>query len=90
MVESLSIGEPGVGRALGRRLREWGWKIGVVCARREASAGKVVRFIGAGRTQSGLTVQALTSRVMLLTMPHGAIPAVAVSLLESAATSGAG
>jgi predicted short-subunit dehydrogenase-like oxidoreductase (DUF2520 family) len=81
MVESLSIvGAGRVGRALGRRLRERGWKIGVVCARSEDSARKAVRFIGAGRPQAGLTVQALTSRVVLLTVPDDAIPAVASEL----------
>ena len=77
MVENLPIvGAGRVGHALGRRLREWGWKAGVVCARSEASAQKAVWFIAAGRRQAGLTVQALTSRVVLLTMPDDAIPAV--------------
>ena len=71
-----------MGRALGRRLRELGWKIGVVCARSEASARNAVRFIGAGRPQAGLTVQALTSRVVLLTVPDDAIPAVASELAQ--------
>ena len=81
MVESLSIvGAGRVGRALGRRLRELGWKIGVVGARSESSARKVVRFIGAGRPHAGLTVQALMSRVVLLTVPDDTIPAVASEL----------
>jgi len=71
-----------VGRALGRRLRELGWKIGAVCARSKASARNAVRFIGAGRPQAGLTVQALTSRVVLLTVPDDAIPAVASELAQ--------
>jgi len=83
MVESLSIvGAGRVGRALGRRLRELGWKIGVVCARSEASARNAVRFIGAGRPQAGVTVQALTSGVVLLTVPDDAIPAVASELAQ--------
>jgi predicted short-subunit dehydrogenase-like oxidoreductase (DUF2520 family) len=65
---------------LGRRLRELGWKIGVVGARSESSARKAVRFIGAGRPRAGLTVQALMSRVVLLTVPDDAIPAVASEL----------
>jgi predicted short-subunit dehydrogenase-like oxidoreductase (DUF2520 family) len=81
MLESLSIvGAGRVGRALGRRLRELGWKIGVVCASSESSARKAVRFIGAGRPHAGLTVQALMSRVVLLTVPDDAIPAVASEL----------
>ena len=71
-----------MGRALGRRLRELGWKIGAVCARSKASARNAVRFIGAGRPQAGLTVQALTSRVVLLTVPDDAIPAVASELAQ--------
>ena len=71
-----------MGRALGRRLRELGWKIGVVCARSEASARNAVRFIGAGRPQAGVTVQALTSGVVLLTVPDDAIPAVASELAQ--------
>jgi len=83
MVESLSIvGAGRVGRALGRRLRELGWKIGAVCARSEASARNAVRFIGAGRPQAGVTVQALTSGVVLLTVPDDAIPAVASELAQ--------
>jgi predicted short-subunit dehydrogenase-like oxidoreductase (DUF2520 family) len=78
MVESLSIvGAGRVGRALGRRLHELGWKIGVVCASSESSARKAVRFIGAGKPQTGLSVQVLASKVVLLTVPDDAIPAVA-------------
>jgi predicted short-subunit dehydrogenase-like oxidoreductase (DUF2520 family) len=60
-------------------LRELGWKIGVVCASGESSARKAVPFI-AGQPHAGLTVQALMSRVVLLTVPNDAIPAVASEL----------
>jgi predicted short-subunit dehydrogenase-like oxidoreductase (DUF2520 family) len=81
MVESLSIvGAGRVGRALGRRLHELGWKMGVVCARSESSARKAVRFIGAGKPQAGLSVQVLASKVVLLTVPDDAIAAVAGEL----------
>jgi predicted short-subunit dehydrogenase-like oxidoreductase (DUF2520 family) len=84
MVESLSIvGAGRVGRAFGRRLHELGWKIGVVCASRESSARKAVRFIGAGKPQAGLSVQVLASRVVLLTVPDDAIPAVAGELART-------
>ena len=69
-----------MGRALGRRLRELGWKIGVVCASSEPSARKAVRSIGAGRPHAGLTVQVLASKVVLLTVPDDAIPMVAGEL----------
>ena len=81
MVESLSIvGAGRVGRALGRRLHELGWKIGVVCARGESSARKAVRFIGAGKPLAGSSVQVLASKLVLLTVPDDAIPAVAGDL----------
>jgi predicted short-subunit dehydrogenase-like oxidoreductase (DUF2520 family) len=81
MPESLSIvGAGRVGRALGRRLHELGWKIGVVCASSESSARKAVRFIGAGKPQAGLTLQVLASNVVLLTVSDDAIPAVAGEL----------
>jgi predicted short-subunit dehydrogenase-like oxidoreductase (DUF2520 family) len=84
MVESLSIvGAGRVGRAFGRRLHELGWKIGVVCASSESSARKAVRFIGAGKPQAGLSVQVLASRVVLLTVPDDAIPAVAGELART-------
>src|SRR5260370_417540 len=48
MQNSLAIiGAGRVGRALGRRVRELGWKIGAVVTRSDASARKAVRFIGA-------------------------------------------
>src|SRR5579864_2822849 len=50
MTETLVIvGAGRVGRALGRRLRELGWKIGAVVTRSEPSARRAVRSIGAGR-----------------------------------------
>ena len=69
-----------MGRALGRRLHEFGWKVGVVCARSESSARKAVRFIGAGKPQAGLSVQVLATKVALLTVPDDAIAAVAGEL----------
>jgi predicted short-subunit dehydrogenase-like oxidoreductase (DUF2520 family) len=81
MVESLSIvGAGRVGRALGRRLHELGWKIGVVCASSESSARKAVRFIGAGRPKAGLSVQVLASDTVLLTVPDDTTAAVAGEL----------
>ncbi|HEY1468798.1 MAG TPA: DUF2520 domain-containing protein [Candidatus Acidoferrum sp.] len=81
MVESLAIvGAGRVGRALGRRLHELGWKIGAVCARSESSARRAVRFIGAGKPHAGLTVQVLASKVVLLTVPDDAITTVAGEL----------
>jgi len=65
-----------VGRALGRRLREQGWKIGAVVARSEASARRAVRFIGAGRACAGITWQILASQVILIATPDDKIAVV--------------
>jgi predicted short-subunit dehydrogenase-like oxidoreductase (DUF2520 family) len=70
MLGTLSIiGAGRVGRALGRRLRELGWKIGAVVARSESSARKAVRSIGAGRAHAFLTRQVLAAQVILITTP---------------------
>jgi predicted short-subunit dehydrogenase-like oxidoreductase (DUF2520 family) len=81
MQNSLAIiGAGRVGRALGRRLRELGWKISVVVTRSEASARKAVRFIGAGKACAGLTRQILVSRVILIATPDDHIATVAREL----------
>jgi predicted short-subunit dehydrogenase-like oxidoreductase (DUF2520 family) len=68
MTGTLSIiGAGRVGRALGRRLRELGWKIGAVVARSESSARKAVRAIGAGHAHAFLTRQVLAAQVILIT-----------------------
>jgi predicted short-subunit dehydrogenase-like oxidoreductase (DUF2520 family) len=74
------VGAGRVGRALGRRLRELGWKIGAVVARSEAKARKAVRFIGAGKAHAGTTRQILSSRVILITTPDDEITSVAQEL----------
>ena len=65
-----------MGRALGRRLREQGWKIGAVVTRSEASARRAVRFIGAGRACAGMTRQILASQVILIATPDDKIAVV--------------
>lgn len=74
------VGAGRVGRALGRRLRELGWKIGVVVTRSEASSRRAVRFIGAGKPHGGLTRHILLSYVILIATPDDAISAVAREL----------
>ncbi len=71
-----------MGRALGRRLRELGWRIGVVAARTDANARKAVRFIGAGQPQAGVTRQIFTSPTILVSVPDDAIASVADELAE--------
>ncbi|MGC1613167.1 MAG: DUF2520 domain-containing protein [Candidatus Acidiferrum sp.] len=74
------IGAGRVGRALGRRLRELGWKIGAVVTRTVPSACKAVRSIGAGRAHAFLTRQVLASQVILITTPDRGVAAVAEEL----------
>jgi predicted short-subunit dehydrogenase-like oxidoreductase (DUF2520 family) len=81
MENSLAIvGAGRVGRALGRRLRELGWKIGAVITRGEASARRAVRFIGAGKPHAQMTRQVVSSRVILITAPDDEIAGVAKEL----------
>src|SRR6267143_7202547 len=81
MPNSLAIiGAGRVGRALGRGLRELGWKIGVVVTRGEASARRAVRFIGAGKPCARMTRQILVSPVILIATPDDEIAIVAQEL----------
>jgi predicted short-subunit dehydrogenase-like oxidoreductase (DUF2520 family) len=74
------VGAGRVGRALGRRLRELGWKIGAVVTRSEASSRRAVRFIGAGKPHGGLTRHIVSSHVILIATPDDAISDVACEL----------
>ncbi|HEY6384990.1 MAG TPA: DUF2520 domain-containing protein [Candidatus Acidoferrum sp.] len=74
------IGAGRVGRALGRRLRELGWKIGAVVASSESSARKAVRSIGAGRAHAFLTRQVLAAQVILITTQDHSVAAMAEEL----------
>jgi predicted short-subunit dehydrogenase-like oxidoreductase (DUF2520 family) len=67
------VGAGRVGRALGRGLREVGWKIGTVVTRSDASARRAVRFIGAGTPHGGLTRQVLNCSVILIATPDSAV-----------------
>jgi predicted short-subunit dehydrogenase-like oxidoreductase (DUF2520 family) len=81
MENSLSIiGAGRVGRALGRRLRELGWKIGAVITRGEASARRAVRLMGAGKPHARMTRQIVSSRVVLIAVPDDEIAGVAKEL----------
>jgi len=81
MENSLAVvGAGRVGRALGRRLRELGWKIGAVITRSEASARRAVNFIGAGKAHAQMTRQIVLSRVILIAAPDDEIAGVAKEL----------
>lgn len=81
MEKTLAIlGAGRVGRALGRRLRELDWKIGVVVNRSEPAARRAVRFIGAGKPHGTLTRQVFGSQVILIATPDEAIGFVAREL----------
>lgn len=74
------IGAGRVGRTLGKRLRELGWRIGAVVTRSAAKSRAAVRAIGGGTPHAGLTRQALGADVILLTTPDGALKSVARTL----------
>jgi predicted short-subunit dehydrogenase-like oxidoreductase (DUF2520 family) len=81
MLGTLSIiGAGRVGRAIGRRLRELGWKIGAVVTSSEPSARKAVRSIGAGHAHSFLTRQVLAAQVILITTPDHGVAGIAEEL----------
>lgn len=81
MSKSLAIiGAGRVGRALGRSLREAGWKIVVVAARSDASARTAARFIGGGQATAGLPASLTGAGTILLAVPDDAIAAVAAEL----------
>jgi predicted short-subunit dehydrogenase-like oxidoreductase (DUF2520 family) len=85
MTKSLAIvGAGRVGRVLGRRLRETGWRITVVAGRSEASAKRGVRFIGGGRPAAGIPATLAAASAILLTVPDDAIACVAAELAQSA------
>jgi predicted short-subunit dehydrogenase-like oxidoreductase (DUF2520 family) len=71
-----------VGRALGRRLHELGWRMGVVTGRSISTARAAVRAIGAGQPLGSPTHEVLNSQVVLITTTDSAIEGVAKELAE--------
>jgi predicted short-subunit dehydrogenase-like oxidoreductase (DUF2520 family) len=76
------VGTGRVARALGRRLRELGWGIGVVTGRSLASARAAVHAIGTGHAFAIPTPKILNSKVILIATPDSAIQGVAKNLSE--------
>jgi predicted short-subunit dehydrogenase-like oxidoreductase (DUF2520 family) len=85
MTKSLAIvGAGRVGRALGQRLREMGWRITVVAARSKSSAKRGARFIGGGRAACGIPATLADASTILVTVPDDAIARVASELARNA------
>jgi predicted short-subunit dehydrogenase-like oxidoreductase (DUF2520 family) len=83
MSSTLSIiGAGRAGRALGRRLHELGWRIGVVATQSITTARAATRAIGAGQPSDCITHQVLASDVALITVPDAAIPEVAAEMAQ--------
>ena len=78
------VGAGRTGRALGRALRQRGWRIGAVITRSQKTARAAVRAIGAGRPQSRLDTTALNADVVLITTPDRSIASVATELARQA------
>lgn len=74
------IGAGRVGRALGKRLHDLGWKIGAVVTQSDASARKAARAMGAGKGRGTLSRDVLASRVILICTPDDKIIKVAAEL----------
>jgi predicted short-subunit dehydrogenase-like oxidoreductase (DUF2520 family) len=74
------IGAGRVGRALGRRLREQGWKIASVVTRGNTSARRAVRSIGAGQSSEQITAAVFSASTILLAVPERSIVVVAQQL----------
>lgn len=71
-----------MGRALGRHLRERGWRIGAVVTRSRATARAAARAIGGGTALSRITGEVLEADVILLGTPDDRLPTVARSLAQ--------
>ena len=74
------VGAGRIGRALGRRLREQGWKIHSVVARSESTARRAVRSIGGGSGSAELSRTVFSAPVILIAVPDSAIPQIVIRL----------
>lgn len=81
MTRTISIvGAGRVGRTLGRRLRQLGWRVNAVVARSNTHARAAARWIGAGKPFGRVTADLLSADVILLSTPDSAIADVAKDL----------
>jgi len=81
------VGAGRVGRALGRRFRELGWKIGPVVTTNESTARKAVRFIGSGLPFGRISEAVLAAEVFLICTPDDAIDQAVSDLAQAASAS---
>ena len=77
MVRTVSIiGAGRVGRALGKRLRQLGWRVAPVVTRSPATARAAVRAIGGGTAFGRITGDVFAVDLILLATPDDALPVV--------------
>jgi predicted short-subunit dehydrogenase-like oxidoreductase (DUF2520 family) len=74
------VGAGRVGRALGRRLRNEGWRIHGVVTRSEATAKRAVRFIGGGCALAGISHGVFAASAILIAVPESEIVQVVAQL----------
>src|SRR5690348_5706188 len=81
MTRTISIvGAGRVGRTLGRRLRQLGWRVDAVVARSQAHARAAAIWIGAGTPVGRVSADILSADVILVSTPDSAIAGVAEDL----------
>ena len=73
-----------MGRALGRRLHERGWKIHAVVTKSEATSRRAVRSIGGGRAYAEVSQAVFSAPIILISVPESAIPGVVTRLTSFA------
>jgi predicted short-subunit dehydrogenase-like oxidoreductase (DUF2520 family) len=76
------VGAGRVGRALGKQLRESGWRITSVVTRSEVTARRASRYIGAGRPYGKLSRLILETGVVLIAAPDDVIAGLAEQLAK--------
>ena len=84
MARTISIvGAGRVGKTLGKRLRELGWRVGAVVTRSAATSRAAVRFIGAGVPIKSYSRDIFDADVILIATPDDALATVARSLAQA-------
>jgi predicted short-subunit dehydrogenase-like oxidoreductase (DUF2520 family) len=77
MARTISIvGAGRVGRTLGKRLRELGWRVGAVVTRSRSTSRAAVQVIGAGKPSARITHELFAADVILFGTPDDLLPGV--------------